>query len=113
MRDLIWIADSREALSAFPLDIKRSFGFALRQVQNGLTPDIAKPLRGLGPGVYELKEDGPDRTFRVVYLLKLESGIYVIDAFVKKSKTGKGVPQEVARRIEGRIRAARNMDENA
>jgi phage-related protein len=111
VRTLIWLADARESLSAFPVETKRALGFALRQVQNGANPRNAKPLAGLGSGAYELKEDGPDQTFRIVYLLKLRKGIYVIDAFVKKSKKGSQVPKEIRERIAARIRAARTMDE--
>jgi phage-related protein len=113
IRDLIWIGDSREELSSFPPDVKRSFGFALRLVQNGQAPVIAKSLKGYGFGAYELRENGPGKTFRVVYLLKLEKGIYVIDAFVKKSKTGSKVPKEIRERIEQCIRLAREMDETS
>ena len=38
MRDLIWMGGSLEDLSAFPTDVKRAFGFALREVQRGITP---------------------------------------------------------------------------
>ncbi len=44
MRDLTWMGSSLEDLSAFPADVKRSFGFQLREVQKGVTPGVAKPL---------------------------------------------------------------------
>ncbi|MFM2129986.1 MAG: hypothetical protein RL477_1532 [Pseudomonadota bacterium] len=107
---LFWVGDSREQLSAFPVALKRSFGFALRLVQNGLTPDNAVPLAGLGTGVYELKDNARGDTYRVVYLIKLRKGVYVIDAFMKKSKSGRALPREIAARLQQRIREARRQD---
>lgn len=110
-RALIWIGDSKDELSSFPLAVKRIFGFALRLVQNGEMLEIAKPLTGLGPGVYELKDNADRQTFRVVYVVKLKKGVYVVDAFVKKSKRGSKTPKDVKERLEKRIAFARQADE--
>ena len=109
-RPLIWMGDSKRALSSFAAPVKRVLGFALRQVQNGETPPQAKPLPGLGPGVHELRASGPDNTYRVVYVLKLAKGVYVLDAFVKKSKSGKAIPREARERIVLRLKRARELD---
>ena len=37
MRDLTWMGSSLEDLSAFPVEVKRAFGFALREVYPALT----------------------------------------------------------------------------
>ncbi|MGH9354246.1 MAG: type II toxin-antitoxin system RelE/ParE family toxin, partial [Terriglobia bacterium] len=108
-RKLVWLGDSKEAISAFPLEVKKGLGFALRLVQNGETPDIAKPLTDYS-GVYELKTNDADNTYRAVYALKLGKAVYVLDVFIKKSKTGKKIPREVKERIEKRIKRAREMD---
>lgn len=108
--DLFWAGDSREQLSAFPMTVKRGFGFALRLVQNGLTPDNAVPLTGLGSGVFELKDNARGDTYRVVYLIKLRKGVYVLDAFMKKSKSGRALPREIRARLQQRIIDARRQD---
>ncbi|HVM80712.1 MAG TPA: type II toxin-antitoxin system RelE/ParE family toxin [Stellaceae bacterium] len=110
-RPLIWLGDSREALSSFPVAVKRVLGYGLRLVQNGETPAFAKPLRGLGAGVYELKADIRGDAYRTVHLVKLSRAIYVIDAFQKKSRQGSKTPREIRDRLEGRIKRAREMDE--
>ena len=56
MRILRWLGSSLDDLSAFPPDVKRAFGHALREVQKGETPLAAVPLTQFGAGVYELKE---------------------------------------------------------
>jgi phage-related protein len=106
LNPLVWLGDSKEELSGFPNALKRSFGFGLRQVQNGETPAMAKPLGGYGSGVYELCDDFGGDT----YVIKLRKGVYVIDAFKKKSKQGRKIPKEVKQRLQTRIAYAREMD---
>lgn len=93
-----------------PKTAKRRLGFGLRQVQNGLTPDFAAPLAGLGPGAFELKTDSGGDTYRVVYVIKLKKGVYVLDAFKKKSKSGKAIPREILARLVRRAKEAREHD---
>ena len=106
-RVLVWIGDSKEVLSSFPLSAKQVLGFGLRQVQNGETPDIAKPLKNLGDGVFELKVQTSGEADRVVYIAKLKDNIYVLDAFHKKSKKGKAMPREIIERIKKRLKFAK------
>jgi phage-related protein len=111
--EIFWVGDSKEQLSSFPLAAKKRLGFGLRQVQNGLMPEIAKPLSGLGSGVYELKANARGDTFRVVFLLKLKRAVYVIDAFQKKSKRGSQTPKEVRERLKRRIAEARKHEDES
>jgi len=107
-RELVWMGDSKDELSGFPDDVKRTLGFALRQVQNRETPEIAKPLKGYS-GVLELKTNDTDNTYRAVYALKLGECVYVLGAFIKKSKRGKKLPKEIKERINARLTAAKNL----
>jgi phage-related protein len=108
--ELIWVGSSKEDLSAFPGEARRIFGFALRQVQNGETPSIARPLSSFGSGVFELRASYEKNAYRVVYLIKLAKGVYVLDAFLKKSKMRKAIPHEIRERIEQRVKYARRQD---
>ena len=85
-------------------------GFAIRQVQNGFRPDIAVPLTSFGSGVYELKAGASGEAYRVVYVLKLRRGVDIVDAFQKKSKSGKALPKEIRERIEMRLAFAHRVD---
>jgi phage-related protein len=87
-RTLIWLSDTKVVLSTYPLPVKRVFGLALRAVQNGEMPPIAKPLKGHGAGLLELVCESDRSAYRVVYALKFGANIYVIDVFKKKSKPG-------------------------
>lgn len=104
------MGDSLEKLSGFPPNAKKQLGFALRQVQNGLTPTISRPLTSFGSGVYEIKSDSDGDAYRVAYLLKLKDGVYVLDAFMKKSKSGRKIPREIENRLKQRIKDAKTKD---
>lgn len=109
-RNLYWLGDTKDVLSAYPPNVKRVFGFALRAVQNGEMPPIAKPLKGLGAGVLELVHEADKNAYRVVYALRIGANVYVIDVFKKKSKTGSKTPKNVKNRIEARLKMARALE---
>ena len=68
------------------------------------TPDIAKPLTGLGSGVWELAIKERSGTFRVIYLLRMGDDIWVVHAFQKKSKTGIATPKQEIDLVRERIK---------
>jgi len=69
-----------------------------------------KPLPQFGGGVFELRETFERNAFRFVYAVKLEKAVYVLRAFMKKSKSGIGLPKLDVELIEARLRRARDMD---
>jgi len=56
VREIRWLGSSKQDLSAFPREVKKVFGRALFDVQNGETPEIAKALPQFGSGVFELRD---------------------------------------------------------
>ena len=62
-------------------------------IAEGGTPDIAKPLTGLGSGMWELAIKERGDAYRVVYALQVGDNIWVIHAFQKKSKSGVATPK--------------------
>ena len=70
-----------------------SFGHRLRQLQEGKTPPDIKPLPQFGAGVLELRERFERNAYRLMYVVKLKKAIYVLHAFMKKSKSGIGLPK--------------------
>lgn len=109
MKAVHWVGDSLERLREFPEQARCAMGFALRQVQNGETPDCAKPLKGL-PGVLELRDDHAGDTFRVVYVAKFGKAVYVLHAFKKKSKSGIATPRQDVELVRRRLNAAKDFD---
>ena len=54
MRPVIFISRSRKDLLSLPKLARKEIGFALYDVQRGVFPHFAKPLHGLGSGVFEI-----------------------------------------------------------
>lgn len=110
MRPIHWMGETLDDLSAFPGDVKRSFGYDLREVQKGNTPRDAKPLRQFGCGVFELREAFEGDAFRAVYAVKLKRAVYVLHVFKKKSKVGIAMPRTDIALIERRLGRAHEID---
>lgn len=92
-RRITWLKGAVKDYNRFPLDAQTKVELALTIVAEGGTPLIAKPLTGLGAGVWELALKKRGDAYRVVYALQLGSDIYVIHAFQKKSKSGIATPK--------------------
>src|SRR5260221_6781500 len=109
-RPIIWMASSKDDLSALPREVKVSFGSRLYELQQGKTPLDMKPLPQFGAGVYELRESFDRNAYRVMYVVNLTKALYVLHAFMKKSKSGIGLPKPDAELIAVRLRRAREID---
>lgn len=82
---------------------------ALTVVADGATPDIAKPLAGLGAGVWELAIKERGDAYRVVYALQLGDDIWVVHAFQKKSTKGIATPRHEIDLVRERIKRLKEM----
>jgi phage-related protein len=106
-RLVVWIGSSRRDMQAMPREVRRSFGVALYAVRIGMTPPIAKVLKGFGgAGVLELIEDDAGGTYRAVYTVSYASAVYVLHVFQKKSKRGKQTSQRDIDLIRERLKRA-------
>ncbi len=100
MKDLVFLGDSRDRLRDFPEEARRTAGFQLRRVQQGLEPDNWKPMPTMGPGVREVRVREGGGAFRVVYVALVADAVHVLHAFQKKSqKTPKPDLDLAARRL--------------
>jgi phage-related protein len=93
-----------------PREVKTSFGLRLYELQQGKTPLDMKPLPQFGGGVYELRESFDRNAYRVIYVVNLRKALYVLHAFMKKSKSGIALPKPDAELITRRLRRARELD---
>ncbi len=73
-------------------------------------PLDAKPLPQIGAGVLELRERFDGNAYRLMYVVALKKAVYVLHAFMKKSKSGIGLPKQDADLIAARLRRARSLD---
>jgi phage-related protein len=107
-KPLFWMGSSLKDLSAFPLEVRRVMGFALRQAQQGGKHVHAKPLKGFkGAGVLEVVADHATDTYRGVYTVKFAGAVYVLHAFQKKSKSGIKTPKAELDLVGRRLRLAK------
>jgi phage-related protein len=109
-KPVMWVGSSKDDISALPGPVKASFGHRLRQAQNGETPLDMKPLTQFGTGIFELRERFENNAYRLVYVVNLEKAIYVLHAFMKKSKSGIGLPKPDTELIETRLKRANALD---
>ncbi len=92
-----WLGDSKIILSNFPIETKSSIGFQLNVLQKGEIPIRSRPMKSIGPSVFELKEQDEAGWYRVVYTLQIKGHIYVLHAFTKKSSKTSKVDLDVAK----------------
>ncbi len=71
--------------------------------------DIAKPLHGMGPGVFEIALPFRGDAFRVVYAVQLADEIWVVHAFQKKSTQGIKTPKREMDLINDRLKRLKEM----
>lgn len=66
-REVVWLGDSKNVISAFPVVVKVNLGFQLHLLQRRKQPTKSRPMRSIARGVYELKEQDTSGWYRVVY----------------------------------------------
>lgn len=76
------LADLRD----FPDGARREAGFQLALVELGRDPFDWKPMVAIGSGVREIRIREPEGAFRVIYVAKFETAIFVLHCFQKKTQ---------------------------
>ena len=92
-RPIGWIKAARKTFETFPEAVRDRTNTALTIAAEGGKADIAKPLKGLEPGVLEIAIRHRGGAWRVVYVTELAGQLWVIHAFQKKSKVGIKTPK--------------------
>lgn len=106
IKPAVFVGSSRRDLQAFPPVARREVGQALFEVQLGEHPAGAKPLKGLGSGVLEIRKSVDGDAYRAVYTVRFEGALYVLHAFQKKSTKGIATPKLHLDLIKQRLRQA-------
>lgn len=84
---------------------------ALTIAAEGGKADIAKPMQGLGAGVFEIALSFRGDAFRLVYAVQLADEVWVVHAFRKKSTRGIKTPKREIDLIEDRLKRLKEMME--
>jgi phage-related protein len=108
-RKLVWLVDSLDRLTGFPLGVRQRLGFALYQAQIGKKHESAKVLHGFANTVWQVRADDPGGTYRAVYVTQFGEAIYVLHVFQKKATSGIATPQRELDLIRQRLQLARML----
>ena len=105
-KSVVWMGDSLKQVKSFPEEVRKDVGSSLYEVQLGDKPHNAKPLRGVGSGVFEIVRRFDSDTYRTVYAVQIGNYVYVLHAFAKKSPKGIKTAQKDVDLIKRRYKAA-------
>ena len=103
-RPVSWIKAALREFESFPDGAKSVCLTALTVAAEGGTADIAKPMRGMGSGVFEIALPFRGEAFRLVYAVQLAHELWVVHAFQKKSTHGIKTPQREIDLIKERLK---------
>jgi phage-related protein len=108
LKPLFWVGSAKKDLLKMPEQVVDVAGYALYMAQTGHKHPNAKPLKGFGSaGVLEVVEDDDGSTYRAVYTVKFNNGVYVLHCFQKKSRKGIETSKQDKEMIEERLKMAR------
>ena len=96
-RTVEWLGDSLKVLRTFPDKPRQDIGFALSELEMGEEPDHSRPMKSIGPGVFELKAQDPSKWYRAIYYTKLKGKIVVLHCFTKDTRKTERADLETAK----------------
>jgi phage-related protein len=103
-RPVLWMDPVLKDFRCFPEEAQRRCLSALTFAANGSMSDEAKPLRGLGAGVFEIALRFHGDAYRVVYAVQLGDAVWVVHAFQKKSTHGIKTPKHEIDLVRARLK---------
>lgn len=108
-RPISWIKAALKEFKTFPEAVRTVCLTALTIAAEGGKADTAKPMHGLGSGVFEIALPSKGDAFRVVYAVQLADEIWVVHAFKKKSMQGIKTPKREMDLIDDRLQRLKEM----
>lgn len=84
-KSVVWRGSSLRDVRGFSPPGRRAVGRQVRRLQEGKEPTDWKPLSTVGTGVIEIRLHA-DGEYRVIVAARFAEAIYVLHAFVKKSR---------------------------
>jgi phage-related protein len=109
IRAISWVRTALKEFQSFPKEAQTTCLAALTIAAQGGKADIAKPLRGLESGVFEIALPFRGDAFRVIYAVQLGDEIWVVHAFQKKSTKGIKTPKREIDLIKERLKNLKEM----
>lgn len=84
----VFVGSSRRDLKALPDEVRQEIGQALFEVQLGLHPKSAKPLKGFGSGVLEIRDNHDGDAYRAVYTVRFDEAVYACTCSRRNRRVG-------------------------
>jgi len=94
---------AQKAFRKFPAGAQERMLQALDLAAEGRMAGIAKPMKGLGSGIFEIALRHQTDAYRVVYAVQLADDIWVLHAFQKKATRSIATPKGEINLIKSRI----------
>ena len=108
-RPVSWIRAALKEFETFPEGARSICLAALTIAAEGAKADVAKPMHGLGSGVFEITLPFRGDAFRVAYAVQLAEEIWVVHAFQKKSTQGIKTPKREIDLIGVRLKRLKEL----
>jgi phage-related protein len=108
-RPISWIKAALKEFERFSEGARMTCLAALTIAADGGKADIAKPMKGLGSGVFEIALPYRGDAFRVVYAVQIGEELWVVHAFQKKSTQGIKTPKHEIDLIKDRLKRLKEM----
>jgi phage-related protein len=108
-RPVSWIKAALKEFETFPHGVRSICLAALTIAAEGGKADIAKPMHGMGSGVFELALPLRGDAYRVVYAVRLAEEIWVVHPFQKKSTQGVKTPKHEVDLIKDRLKRLKEI----
>jgi len=109
IRPISWLSPAQKAFDDFPEGAREIIIDALSVAAEGGKAAIAKPMKGLGSGVFEIALPFRGNAFRLVYAVQLGDDLWVVHAFLKKSTHGIKTPRHEINLIKDRLKRLKEM----
>ena len=111
-KPLPWVGSAKRDFLGFPEAVRDDMGNALGISQFGGTPPMAKPWKGLGPGVLQLVESHDGERVSGRLPVRFAEAVHV-HAFQKKSPSGVRTAKGDVDLVEQRLKRAERDYESA
>ena len=108
-RNISWVKAAKRDFEDFPDTVQIQVLRGLEIAAAGQMADFAKPMKGLGAGVFEIRVSFHTDAYRTIYAVKLGDDVYVLHAFQKRSWTGIKTPQKEIDLIKRRLKQLKDQ----
>jgi phage-related protein len=110
-KQVVFVGSAQADLDALPDELRWEAVAALSDLQNGRRPSGGR-CRDLGAdrklsNISEVRLNHEGDTYRIYNVLTFREVVYVLEAGIKKSVRGNGIPQQDVRRLELRYKRAK------